>query len=558
MEDKNYRKVKEDKYFCGYNSKGKHESLLVVYESNDQKLAREYEKISQQWRCIGCKAFKEKVTIKIQNGGEIYAPLQHSCTPRNLDTIIVEQKRYRNIALFGDGKTFSTHSTVYENSQRFEKFGEDEYEFGVNGVRRPDSCIIVQHKTDKNLVYHYYTENKKWYCCKCYATSKDRKYGIFINNFLYLPKYHICTPIPREESMQEQAALLSDDSKADVLFIKYEKYLQIINECDYTYGVTPRFKKLNQQKLLIVCDSKYRNDVREYFYKIPSVWQCISCCLKKKYDTFAILKNGKISYNQRSRTIDMIHQQVWEPNITNVSHIVSNPGVQRRFPRSRTSTAPIPSVSTKLSVSAARKRGRPRKNPLPRSNSTSSLSDSSHSSLMELRYNFFKNQSLELWPTSDNENGTSKNDNSQDIIKEKEPLALLENYVELYEEDYRNATQTTFNTTVDFNASDSEIHQKEVIDYHLFKPLTNSIHKSILEKLAIPLDETDVSFLEVKIDSIKPNSVPAEIMEISTQKDSFFRSLSCFFTGKEKNWEDVKWGIRKYFFDNYKTFGEQF
>uniref|UniRef100_A0AC35FW42 Uncharacterized protein n=1 Tax=Panagrolaimus sp. PS1159 TaxID=55785 RepID=A0AC35FW42_9BILA len=170
-EDNNYyRQIPITEFFYGYNSSGKQDTLLVVYQPNDKSLAREYFWKNPFWACIGCKELDEKVYIRINNK-EVFAPLKHYCQPRKIEEILKDQTEYQNLFIYGDAQNLEPEANFYSSSAEFDKFDSTEYKFGMNNVKRPNSRVIVSKKENPEYVYHYQKHSKRWICCGCFKIT---------------------------------------------------------------------------------------------------------------------------------------------------------------------------------------------------------------------------------------------------------------------------------------------------------------------------------------------------------------------------------------------------
>uniref|UniRef100_A0A914R0F1 Uncharacterized protein n=1 Tax=Panagrolaimus davidi TaxID=227884 RepID=A0A914R0F1_9BILA len=100
--------------------------------------------------------------------------------------------------------------------------------------------------------------------------------------------------------------------------------------------------------------------------------------------------------------------------------------------------------------------------------------------------------------------------------------------------------------------SSSEIDVKYVFK---FEPPNDAFIRSTLEKLKIPFIRQAFHFwAEVLFSEISPALTPDSTFDISSHDESFFKCLSCFFTGKENYYVYIKAGIQSYFYSNFKSF----
>uniref|UniRef100_A0AC35FTW1 Uncharacterized protein n=1 Tax=Panagrolaimus sp. PS1159 TaxID=55785 RepID=A0AC35FTW1_9BILA len=285
-----YRQVPSTDYFNGYNSSGKNNALLIVYQPNDKTFAREYYRMNQFWTCSGCRPFNKKVYIRINNK-EVFAPLKHYCRPRKIEEILQEQTEYQNISIFGDPCNLERNAAFYSSSAKFDKFDSTEYKFGLNSIKRLNSRLIVSKKKNPEYVYHYHKHLKRWVCSGCFKiTGSYDAFGEFVNNDLYLPKEHVCDPLTAEESEKEQQNLAStsvDDSKVETLFDEQKYNLRRLYKNDFEFGVSK-----SKKPIIIVCEQSNRRLVREFSLKSPSIWHCNRCLRNRKTDTFIIKKDG--------------------------------------------------------------------------------------------------------------------------------------------------------------------------------------------------------------------------------------------------------------------------
>lgn len=92
-----------------------------------------------------------------------------------------------------------------------------------------------------------------------------------------------------------------------------------------------------------------------------------------------------------------------------------------------------------------------------------------------------------------------------------------------------------------------------------FEAPTDAFIRATLEKLKIPFLRKAFHFwADVLFDEISATSSPESTFAISFSNDSFFKCLSCFFTGSEKYYFFIKAGIQSYFYNNFKNFGKYF
>uniref|UniRef100_A0AC34G735 Uncharacterized protein n=1 Tax=Panagrolaimus sp. ES5 TaxID=591445 RepID=A0AC34G735_9BILA len=101
--------------------------------------------------------------------------------------------------------------------------------------------------------------------------------------------------------------------------------------------------------------------------------------------------------------------------------------------------------------------------------------------------------------------------------------------------------------------SSSSVHR---LDYtYPFQPPSDTFIRSTLEKLKIPFIRKALHFwAEVLFTEIPKRSSPESTFAITSWNDSFFKCLSCFFTGKENHYFYIKAQIQAYICNNFRTF----